>query len=439
MIQPRDNMLQQKTIVIVTDAGVTTDTYRPAMNGVVRTWDTVSKILAERGYKLTIITPQQFHTKPFPPYPKIQLAKPFHPKKGEKTVWRTLRDTKPDYIHNATPEGPLGFLTWVYCARNREKFSMSYHTRMPEYAEEYVRDIAERLTRRVPFSSTIEKLAARLVGEEGRRVIPEYADYYVRGLAERLTGRVPFSSTIKNLTSRIAREGAHMFLSQIYSQAESVLVPTKTLQGELKARNYRKTTIWPRGVDTQLFSPDYPMLPEVAKLKPPIFLYVGRVAKEKNIGVFLDAKLPGTKVVVGGGPELDYFISKYADRANIVFVGEKLDEELSRFYASCAQMRAVFAFPSLTDTYGNTILEAWASGLIVAAFNVPSPIDVIIDPKTGVLTADITPEGFANALMAARQLDGGYARDYVKQNLTWDKVVDILEKHFVPTIRTRSR
>ena len=131
---------------------------------------------------------------------------------------------------------------------------------------------------------------------------------------------------------------------------------------------------------------------------PPVFLYVGRIAREKNIEAFLDLKLPGKKVVVGDGPHLATLKRKYQDA---IFTGAKFGDELGRHYASAD----VFVFPSKSDTFGLVLLEAMSSGVPVAAFPVTGPIDLVRVGETGFLDHNL-----AAAAMRALSLDRAKAR-----------------------------
>ena len=114
----------------------------------------------------------------------------------------------------------------------------------------------------------------------------------------------------------------------------------------------------------------------------PIHLYVGRLAVEKNIDAFLALDLPGTKLVVGDGPQRSALEKRYP---GTVFVGTKQGEDLAQHYAAAD----VFVFPSLTDTFGLVVLEALASGVPVAAFPVAGPRDVIGASGAGALHDDL--------------------------------------------------
>ena len=127
-----------------------------------------------------------------------------------------------------------------------------------------------------------------------------------------------------------------------------------------------------------------------------MFLTVGRVAVEKNIGAFLDLALPGRKVVVGDGPARASLQAAYPDA---VFLGAKFDHELAAIFASAD----VFVFPSRTDTFGNVILEALASGTPVAAFPVMGPRDILTGyPDVGRLSEDLQ-EAALGALECSRE------------------------------------
>lgn len=174
-----------------------------------------------------------------------------------------------------------------------------------------------------------------------------------------------------------------------HNAADCIMVATETLRTDLSSRGFGKLLIWGRGVDVDLFKPrDKAFLSD----QRPIYLYVGRVAVEKNIKDFLDLNIPGTKVVVGDGPQLDSLRRAFPD---VRFVGTKEGEELARYYAAAD----VFVFPSRTDTFGNVILEALASGVPVAAYPVPGPKDILAGTAVDALDQDL-----ARAIRKALQI-----------------------------------
>ena len=172
---------------------------------------------------------------------------------------------------------------------------------------------------------------------------------------------------------------SYAVLQHFHSAAAMTMVATASLKQELSARGFRKLGTWTRGVDTDLFRPD-----DAAELDlpRPIFLTVGRVAVEKNLEAFLALNLPGSKVVVGDGPQKSVLERRYP---KVKFLGEKTGRELSAHFAAAD----VFVFPSLTDTFGVVQLEALACGTPVAAFPVTGPLDVIADHPVGALDTSL--------------------------------------------------
>lgn len=194
---------------------------------------------------------------------------------------------------------------------------------------------------------------------------------------------------------------SYRFLRWFHGAAKYCLVGTPHLKALLEQRGFTNAVIWPKGVDTELFHPSRRgPLPYPA----PDFLYVGRVAVEKNIEAFLSLDLPGTKLVVGGGPSLDKLKQDYPD---VVFLGPKQGEELATLFASAD----VFVFPSKTDTFGLVLLEALASGTPVAAFPVTGPIDVIGDAPVGALDNDLKA-ATVHALGISREACRAYAEQF---------------------------
>jgi glycosyltransferase involved in cell wall biosynthesis len=178
---------------------------------------------------------------------------------------------------------------------------------------------------------------------------------------------------------RVPVRWTYALMRWFHSRSYAVMVATRTLQEELAARGFQNLKTWSRGVDTGHFRPG----PKAwLDLPRPVFLYVGRVAVEKNIEAFLKLDLPGSKLVVGDGPQMAELQQRYP---RVVFAGPKFSAELARYYAASD----VFVFPSRTDTFGLVVLEALASGVPVAAFPVLGPKDIIAGSPVGALSEDL--------------------------------------------------
>ncbi len=177
----------------------------------------------------------------------------------------------------------------------------------------------------------------------------------------------------------------YRFMRAFHNAGGGCMVATPSLEADLAARGFRHLMRWSRGVDADMFRPR----PDCDLALPrPVFLSVGRVSVEKNLEAFLALDLPGTKVVVGDGPARADLEARYPDAR---FLGLLEDEALARVYSASD----VFVFPSLTDTFGNVLLEALASGLPVAAYPVTGPKDVLTDPAVGVLDPDLREAALA--------------------------------------------
>jgi glycosyltransferase involved in cell wall biosynthesis len=196
----------------------------------------------------------------------------------------------------------------------------------------------------------------------------------------------------------------YALVRRFHNAGRGCMVATASLEADLAARGFLHLIRWARGVDHELFRP---RADADLGLPRPIFLYVGRVAVEKNLEAFLKLDLPGSKAVVGDGPAREYLSRAYPDAH---FLGLMRGEPLARAYAGAD----VFVFPSLTDTFGNVLLEALSSGLPVAAFPVTGPKDVITDPRVGVLDADLR-----QAALAALDLPRGVQREFASR-FSWE-------------------
>lgn len=263
---------------------------------------------------------------------------------GPSRIRRRIRESGADFVHLAT-EGPLGLLARRVILRDGGRYTTSYHTRFPEY------------------------VSARLP--------------------------VPLS-------------WSYGWLRRFHNGGSGCMVATPSLERDLAERGFSNLMRWSRGVDHELFHPRADLPQDLRDLPRPIFLHIGRVAVEKNIKAFLDLDLPGSKVVVGGGPQLDVLKRSYP---GVHFTGPKFGEELAAHYAA----GDVFVFPSLTDTFGNVVLEALASGVPVAAYPVMGPMDILEGTGAGTLDADLRA-----AALSALEIDRGRCRD-VALGYTWAK------------------
>ncbi len=284
---------------------IATDAWKPQLNGVVRTLETLGNILARFGNDVRYITPNEFKSFPLPSYPEIRLS--ILP---NRRVAKMLNDFKPDAIHIAT-EGPIGRAARRFCKRRGYPFTTSFHTRFPEYAAE-------------------------------RWAVPISWGYAV--------------------------------LKDFHKDGEAMMVATPGLRDELTGRGFTKMKLWARGVDLEAFKPgDRTHLDHYQR---PIFLYVGRLAVEKSVEDFLALDLPGTKLVVGEGPQRAELEAKFP---KAVFVGPKFGPDLTK----CYQGSDVFVFPSRTDTFGLVNVEALACGVPVAAYPVRGPLEILDGASDG--------------------------------------------------------
>jgi len=172
---------------------------------------------------------------------------------------------------------------------------------------------------------------------------------------------------------------SYAVLRQFHSAASVTMVSTPSLMAELAQRNFKNLGMWTRGVDTEVFKPEHAI---DLGLPRPIFVSVGRIAVEKNLEAFLSLDLPGSKVVIGNGPQEAELRHRFPDAK---FLGLLENQTLAAHLAAAD----AFVFPSKTDTFGLVQLEALASGVPIAAFPVTGPRDVIQNNPIGVLNNDL--------------------------------------------------
>ena len=215
----------------------------------------------------------------------------------------------------------------------------------------------------------------------------------------------------------------YTFLRWFHNGSERVMAATPALRKELQDRGFHNPVVWSRGVDTELFRPRNKDLLDFPR---PIMVYVGRVAVEKSIEDFLMADVPGTKLVIGDGPQREELEQKYPETR---FVGYKFGEELACYVAASD----VFVFPSRTDTFGLVMLEALSCGVPVAAFPVQGPLDVILSDRIGALNEDLT-----TAIIEALNCRAEDCREYALK-YSWADCARLFESYLAPISRTAAR
>lgn len=213
----------------------------------------------------------------------------------------------------------------------------------------------------------------------------------------------------------IPESWTYAFARWFHNSGNGVMVASETLRTELANKGLKNLVMWTRGVDTEVFNPDRKIELEGAR---PIFMYMGRVAPEKNIDAFLSLDLPGTKYVVGDGPAKKSLEKKYP---NVVFTGYKFGEELASYVASAD----VFVFPSLTDTLGLVMLEANACGTPIATFPSQASETVVTNGENGIISTDLK-----QACLDALKLSRTKCREIALER-GWDKPAEMFLKNLV--------
>lgn len=237
-----------------------------------------------------------------------------------------------------------------------------------------------------------------------RRRVPFTTSYHTQ-FPEYLRARAPIPLTV-----------TYAYLRRFHGRAARTMVATYSMQQLLESRGFRNVVRWSRGVDVELFRP---RAERCLDLQRPVSMFVGRVAVEKGIEDYLRLDLPGTKVVVGDGPQRAVLKLRYPD---VVFTGYRFGEQL----AACLASADVFVFPSRTDTFGLVLLEALACGVPVAAYPVTGPVDVVRHGVSGVLSQDLR-----TAVQQALTLDRGACRAHALE-YSWDRATDQFLDNLAP-------
>ncbi|BET67982.1 glycosyltransferase family 1 protein [Opitutales bacterium ASA1] len=376
-----------------------TETFPPEVNGVAMTLDRIVRGLARAGDEVTVVRPRQAADrrggsgggeKPFaewllpgvalPKYEGLMMGLPFV---GRLTT--TWKHARPDVVHIAT-EGPLGWAALGAASKLGIPISSSFHTNFHQYGDHY-----------------------------GFGAIKEVAVGYLRSF---------------------------------HNQTAVTMVPTRQMRARLSEDGFANLAVVSRGVDVALFSPARRSaeLRETWGAKPddPVFIYVGRIAKEKNIGLavesFLEvrAETPGARLVlVGDGPERAALQKRYPE---FHFAGMQRGEALASHYAS----GDVFLFPSVTETFGNVVTEALGSGLVVVTYDYAAGREYIEHGRNGVLAAFDDPAAYRRAVSTISRQRGSWpamraAARETALGVTWDAIIARFRRTLADVAATAGR
>jgi glycosyltransferase involved in cell wall biosynthesis len=371
-----------------------TETYAPEINGVANTLSRLCDGLRLRGHRVEVIRPRQSDDEqrgsgedlmlcrgwPIPGYPGLQW--------GQSSMHKLLRRwqrNRPDVLYIAT-EGPLGLSALRAARRLRIAIVSGFHTNFQQYARQYGLGFITRL-----------------------------------------------------LTS---------YLRWFHNRSNATLVPSVSQKTELARRGFEHLELLSRGVDCQLFHPSRrsAALREAWGLEPDdtAVLYVGRLAPEKNLGLLkssfdaLVATYSQKKlrmVIVGDGPVRATLEQQMPDA---VFCGTQRGEALAAHYAS----GDLFLFPSLTETFGNVVLEALASGLGVIAYDEAAAAQHIRHGHNGAVAMPGDEEGFVDA--ACWMLEDDETLRRVRLNARqhasrqgWTGIIESFERYLRAASETR--
>ncbi len=358
-----------------------TDTYPPDINGVARTLRTWTAALRERGHGVEVVTtlearesePEARHvaaSMPLPGYPELRVGFA-----SSGMLQNLIRKSAADVLYVAT-ETPLGIAAIRAARRLGVPVVSGFHTNFQTYLEDY--------------------------SLPGLEVV------------------------------------AQAFLRTVHNQTARTLTPSEDTAAALRSWGVENVGVLGRGVDTALFDPS--RRDEALRRQwgagpdTPVALYVGRLAAEKNLPLAALAmqrmreRQPGLAgVFVGDGPRAKWLEAEYP---GFVYAGARVGEDLARHYASAD----CFVFPSLTETFGNVVLEAMASGLSAVAFDYAAPRLLIQNGVNGRLAAFGDEDAFlAQAVAACAHADTDLraaARQTALEH-SWKRVIDQFENELL--------
>ena len=371
-----------------------TETYFPQVNGVSRTLGELVRFLDEGGDQVQLIHPDygvadarsrtiRVPSITLPFYKELRLPRP-----PFGAVFRAIKAFEPDVVHIAT-EATLGLSVLCWSKGQGMPVVSSFHTNFDQYSDHY------RVSR-------------------ARAVIWRYLRWFHNGT------RMTF-------------------------------VPSETTISDLEQRGFERLVLWKRGVDSAMFRPQRPGRAEVRAAlgwapDDLVITYISRIAAEKNVDYLAEAlaivaaRRPGVRILwVGDGPERASIERRIGSFAH--FAGYRQGEELADHYAASD----IFAFSSVTETFGNVVLEAMASGLPVVALRAGGVGETVQSGKTGILIAPTEPpEHFASALISLidqedqRTRMAAAARDYALTQ-SWDKIMFGLREHYQTVVDGRDQ
>jgi glycosyltransferase involved in cell wall biosynthesis len=366
-----------------------TETFPPEINGVALTLEKLHNFLNISGHQPSVIRPRRFSETrkpelvqgfPIPMYPKLRfgIGSPLR-------LYQTIKSKMPDIIHLAT-EGPLGLACLGIAKSLRIPVVSSFHTNFDLYANDY---------------------------------------------------KMGFLSS-----------GISHYLRWFHNQTEATFAPSNACMERLQALGYKNTKIWTRGVDTSLFNPIQKDLNFKSKIglseTDILLLYVGRLAPEKNIGSLLETfkKARSTLsrqgknlflALVGTGPLVEQ--SDLEKTNGIILPGELRGNHLAQWYASAD----IFVFPSTSETFGNVILEAQASGLPVLCLNSQATQERIRNQHDGILASNI--EEFEKQIIdlcadKSKRFFLGKNATQTAKSQKWDDIFNRLYKEYCEVIES---